>query len=458
MKIITFFACLITAVSFGQDHNKKIDEIFTELANDKKFNGNVLVAEKGNIVYQKSFGFANEATGEMLNNNTIFELASVSKQFTAAAIAILEQNKKLSYEDDLAKFIPELAFYKGVKIKHLIHHTGGLPDYMELMYFNWDKSKIATNKDMIAILAEKKPTALFEPNTKFEYSNTGYALLGSIIEKVSGKTYGNFLQDNIFKPLKMNSSFVYTRRYAPKKVENYAYGYVYSEALKKYVLPDEVDGEDMVYWLDGIVGDGTVNSTTGDLLKWDRALYGTALLPKAAIDRLFEPIELNDKTKSNYGFGWMIEDLKDYGKIVSHSGGWGGYSTYIERHITNDKTIIILENSTSSFPVNKLRKVLYDIKEEAKTEIKLPDAILASYVGEYELAPGYIVAITKDGNQLNTQLTGQQAFPIYPYTETKFFLKVVEANIEFVKDDKGVVTKLVLNQNGREIPALRKKV
>ena len=456
-KLITLFAFLVSAVSFGQDHNKKIDEVFTALASSKKFNGNVLVAEKGNIVYQKSFGIANEATGELLTNNSVFELASVSKQFTAMAIAILENNKKLSYEDDLAKFIPELAFYKGVKIKHLIHHTAGLPDYMEQMYYTWDKSKIATNKDMIAALAKTQPMSLFEPNEKFEYSNTGYALLASIIEKASGKTYADFLQDNIFKPLKMTSTFVYTRRYAPKEVKNYAYGYVYSKELKKNVLADDAEDNKMVYWLDGIVGDGTVNSTTGDLLKWDRALYGSTLLPKAAVDKLFEPFPLNDGTKSDYGFGWILENSTDYGKIVSHSGGWGGYATYIERDITNDKTIILLENSTSAFPVDKLRKILYDVKEEKKEEIKLSDAVLSTYVGEYELAPGYIFTIAKDGSQLSAQLTGQQALPIYPYAEAKFFSKVVEASIDFIKDDKGTVIKLVLHQNGRQMEAPRKK-
>ena len=191
------------------------------------------------MIYKKSFGIANEETKQPLNENSIFEIASITKQFTAMAIMMLNEKGKLNLDDDISKFIPELAFYKGITIRHLLNHTSGLPDYMELFEKIFDKSKIATNKDIISIFAQRQPKVLFTPNSKHDYCNTGYALLASIIEKVSGETYPNFLQKAIFKPLGMKNTFVYKRRLTPKQIDNYAYGYVYSDSLKKYALPDD---------------------------------------------------------------------------------------------------------------------------------------------------------------------------------------------------------------------------
>jgi CubicO group peptidase (beta-lactamase class C family) len=273
---ITFFNLLIAffylQVAFTQNRIQKIDSLLTASYKNDLFNGCVLIAEKGKVIYKKSFGYSNESTKEKLNENSIFELASISKTFTAMGIVILKEQGKLSYDDKLAKYIPELSFYKDITIKHLLHHTSGLDSYESLMETMYDKSKIVDNKIMIDFFAKYQPKLLFEPKTKWEYSNTGYALLASIIEKVSGLKYGEFLDKAIFNPLKMTNTLVYNRRYAPKTVKNYAYGYVYDPSTKKYVLPDSLENTKYVIWLDGVVGDGTVNSSTIDLYKWDRAL------------------------------------------------------------------------------------------------------------------------------------------------------------------------------------------
>jgi CubicO group peptidase (beta-lactamase class C family) len=317
------------------------DSICNSLQMAGTFNGNILVAEKGNVVYKGCFGIANEQTGQKLNENSIFELASLSKQFTAMAIVLLKEKDKLSLDDKMSKFIPELIQYNDVSIRNLLNHTGGLPDYMELMDSMFDKSKIATNQDIIALFVKHKPKVLFTSNTKFEYSNTGYALLATIIENVSGKSYSEFLEENIFKPLDMKNTFVYTRRKAPKKIDNYAYGYIYSDSLKRKIIPDSLNETKFVVYLDGIVGDGTVNSTVIDLLKWDRALYSTELCSRSSIKEIFTPGVLDNKTYTNYGFGWF---LVDGGRIANHTGGWPGYTMFIERDLENDETIIILQN------------------------------------------------------------------------------------------------------------------
>ena len=460
-SIITIAFFLVGQLAFGQDRIKKIDSLLNSVYSNKKINGNFLIAEKGKVIYSKSFGYANEETKEKLNGNSVFELASCSKQFTAMAIMILKEKGKLNLDDDIKNFIPALSSYKGITIRNLLNHTSGLPDYMELMDTLFDKSKIATNNDIIAIFNKHNPKILFEPNAKYEYSNTGYALLASIIEKASGLTFADFLNKNIFKPLQMKNSFVYTRRLSPKKIGNYAFGYVYSDNLKKYLLPDEITETKMVIWLDGIVGDGCVNSTVNDLLKWDRALYTNKLLSAVGMKEVFEVATLNDKSKTKYGFGWDVEENADFGKIVSHSGSWPGYITYIDRHITNDKTIIILQNHNNvSIPVKSIRNILYNKAlpiRKIRKEIVLSTEQLQKFVGTYEVEKEFEIKISLDKGQLFTQLTGQNAFPIFAESELQFFLKVVDAQLQFGQNEKGEIVKLFLLQNGNKIEAKRTK-
>jgi CubicO group peptidase (beta-lactamase class C family) len=356
-----FFFLIIGNFSFAQSRIQKIDQLIDSLILQQKFNGNILIAERGEIIYERSYGVANEATNEKLNRNSIFELASCSKQFTAMGIVILKENGKLDLNDKISQYIPELSIYSEISIKNLLHHTGGLPDYMLIMDTVWDKSKIATNDDIIKIFSKHQPEVLFEPNTKHEYSNTGYVLLASIIERVSGLSYADFLEKFIFKPLEMRNSFVYNRRLSPRKIENYAFGYIFIKSQNKYVLPDDFERTKMVYWLDGVVGDGTVNSNVIDLLKWDRALYSTKLVSNESIQEIFSNGHLNDGSIGKHGFGWRIVDTKEFGRIAKHSGGWPGYMTYIERNIDSDKTIIVLQNHCNvTIPADEIRSILYN--------------------------------------------------------------------------------------------------
>jgi CubicO group peptidase (beta-lactamase class C family) len=433
------------------------DSVVSSLAKAGFFNGNVLLAEKGHVLYSKSFGYAAEYSKRTLDEQSVFELASCSKQFTAAAIVLLQQQGSLSYDDLLGKWIPALQAYKGVTVRHLLHHTSGIPDYMELMDTLWDHKKIATNKDVINMLARYHPQPEFEPGTKFEYSNTGYALLASIIEAASGKSYDALLKDRIFTPAGMKNSFVYTRRYAPRKVDNYAYGYVFSDSLQRKIVPDSLPAYDRVIWLDGIKGDGTVNSTVGDLLKWDRSLYGNALFSDVSKQLIFTSGKLEDGSETGYGFGWMLKTDSLMGRIAAHSGGWPGYVTYVERHLDKDKTIIILQNTDKGkLPVKAFRSILYEqalIAAPVRIAVQVSPVILEAYVGEYELAPSFIITISMDDGQLFCQATGQSRFALYPESETGFFLKAIDAQIDFRKDESGEVNRLTLHQGGRDTPA-----
>ncbi|GGH02597.1 serine hydrolase domain-containing protein [Pedobacter zeae] len=349
--------------TFGQSvQYKQLDSLFNSLFKQKIFNGNVLIADKGKILFEKGYGFANEKTEQKINNQTIFELASVSKQFTAMGIVLLEKHGKLNYDDKISKYIPELDFYGNISIRNLLNHTAGLPDYMEIFEEKWDKTKFATNQDIVNVLAKYRPKVIFQPGERFQYSDTGYTLLALIIEKVSHKTFGRFLSENIFQPLKMKNTFIYRSRFEPKEIKNYALGYV-KDSLGNKVLPDSFGKEFYTYYLDGIVGDGTVNSTTEDLLKWDRALYDDKLIDSKDKELIFNSAKTNDGKETNYGFGWFVGNSKKYRRIVYHTGGWPGYSTYIERHLDNDKTVIILQNQSeakiNSF-LQKVRTILYN--------------------------------------------------------------------------------------------------
>jgi CubicO group peptidase (beta-lactamase class C family) len=347
MKKIVVLLLLPMILQAQMDYTSRLDSYMQGEVSRNNFNGNVLIAKAGNIIYQKSFGYSSYTTKELLNNNTVFELASVSKQFTAVGILLLQEKNKLKLTDSLRHYFPELP-YSNITIQNLLTHTSGLPDYMAAMANKWNHKQVAFNDDVIKFLAEEKIPADFKPNEKCEYSNTAYEMLASIIEKVSGQKFNIYMQENIFKPLGMQHSRIYnTRRSTKEIIPNYAYGFVYSDDLKKYILPDSIPDYDFVIYLDGIVGDGVVNSTTGDLLIWDRALKNHLLLSEKMQAEMFSPQSLIDPvTKTYYGYGEFL-GKNEFGNYIAHSGGWPGYKNNLVRYIEEDLTIIILSNNES---------------------------------------------------------------------------------------------------------------
>lgn len=450
------FLLLVTGLSFltakAQDIPARIDSFFKIMHEAGGFNGNVLIASHDTVIYKGSFGLAEIATGRKLNDSSVFELASVSKQFTAMGIVLLERAGKLSYTDSLRHFFPQLP-YNNITVEHLLYHTSGLPDYMTLMKEKTERGSITFNEDLIRLLAQYKPPVNFKPGEKWEYSNTGYALLASIIEKVSGKTFGEYLKAKIFKPLGMRHTEVYRRRFENRKVKNYAYGYVKSDSLKNMILPDEHPNyADMVRRLDGIVGDGTVNSTTGDLLKWSLALDKNLLVPASVKERIFRVGKLNDGDITNYAYGWMTDSLSGIGPVVNHGGSWPGYNTWIEKHFSTGKTVILLNNyGNMQIEYNTLLNLIYNIKGKEKMTTPVDSALLKQYEGVYQLVPEFSITINAKGDRIFAQATGQGEFEIFPEKEDLFFYKVVEAQLKFVRNEKKEIVSLILIQNRREM-------
>jgi CubicO group peptidase (beta-lactamase class C family) len=443
--LLLFFVPVFAAAQ--KDHAKLLQEYMTGQNKYFQFNGAILVAEKGKPIYQQALGYADYNTKRMLNDSSVFELASVSKQFTAMGIMILKDRKLLSYENNIKKYFPQLP-YDNITIRNLLTHTAGIPSYEDQFEKNWDRKKIAFNKDVIDMLSQRKDTLFFKPGSKWRYSNTGYALLASIIEKVSGMSYNDFMAVNVFRPLGMNHTFIYNSRRTTKKFpENYALGFVYSDSLKRYVLPDELPAFDMVYYLDGIVGDGCVNSTIGDLFKWDRALNSNKLVSRAALDEMLSPLVQTSPTDSTsfYGFGVGIQPKSDKGKIISHTGGWPGYRTLLMRRTAMDETIIILSNSESNLPFFRaaVESILNDediVMPYEHKEVKIDTSLLVNYVGKY--FGGVTMQFIKKDGKLYRHRTGTTDIELKPESNTKFFYgDGTDRQIEFETDGSGKVIK-----------------
>lgn len=308
----------------------RIDSALTYLNQRELFNGTVLIAEKGKVVYKKAFG-VRSAQGEPLTTASSFNLASVSKQFYAMMAMMLMEQGKLAYDDPVKKYLAKFP-YDGVTIRHLLNQTSGLPEYFDIAQGRMTLLDTLTNAAMIDILAERKPPLVFVPGTKWEYCNTNYTTLASVVEAVSGMKPEQFLQQYIARPLKMNDTYIYHLKqgqYPASRVFGFR-----TEGGKR--VPD-----DLVRF-DGIVGDGNVYSSVEDLLKWDQALYTEKLVKKATLQEAFTPGRLKNGDATSYGFGWGVEES---GKKLLHTGGWVGFRTIIVRYTDKNQTLIVLDNS-----------------------------------------------------------------------------------------------------------------
>lgn len=312
-----------------------------EKSEQEDFSGVVLVAQDGKILVEKAIGMRSFETQIPLKTKDIFELASVSKQFTAMMVMMCKEKGMLGFDDPVSKYldIP----YSGITIRNLLTHTSGLPDYQAIMDEHWDKSKVAGNPDILEYLRKYQPPMLSAPGEKYEYSNTGYVLLASIVEKASGRDFIELTREWIFKPLGMKYTDIRTLE-EKAAVTNFAAGHL-KDSLGNYINANKFHSSDYTVWLGNRKGPGRVSSNAQDLLIWDQALYSGNLVSEETLAEAFTPQKLNDGTRSYYGFGWDLEPKSPFGKMVSHTGDNPGYKTIIVRYVEENKTIIILNNN-----------------------------------------------------------------------------------------------------------------
>lgn len=342
---------------FYQLKADKIDSILQHKATKQYFNGNVLVAYKGNCIYNESFGYADMLRRKKLNKDDIFQLASVSKQFTAMAVMLLKERNLLSYDDSVTKYIPEFP-YPRITVRMLLNHTSGLPNYYWLDEHCWKGNDAPNNEDIIKMLAEQKLNLYFRPGSRWDYSNTGYIILASVVERVTNQPFADFMQQHVFDPLKMNNTFVYSSTSSNSKKDRLI-GYYY-RGRRYRMIPETVN--------DGAVGDKGVYSTTNDLFKWDQALYHNTLVSEETMYEAISTFKLRGKYEIPYGFGFRIRKRNDK-KIAYHHGKWNGFRTSLLRYVEDTNTVIVLNHTSSSLNYSIIREIQQVLDDSSNADL-----------------------------------------------------------------------------------------
>lgn len=308
-----------------------IDSFMKKLHNRSGFNGNVLVAKKGKILYQNSFGWANYLLKDSLKIGSKFELASVSKPMTALAILQLVDQGKITLDQQVSDFFPGFP-YEGVTVRQLLTHRSGMPNYVYFVDKIWpDRKKGMSNIDAINLLIEHKPSRYGKPDGRFHYNNSNYMVLGAIVEKASGQDFATYMEEHVFKPAGMKNTAALSR-------------------VKYDKIPTDVIGHDRVWrrsvvqdYLDGPLGDKGIYSTVQDMYLLDLALKEGRLLNKALLDSAYVPRSDAKKGVFSYGYGWRTFTTEG-AQIVYHTGWWHGFKNLYVRDLKNDITIVLLSN------------------------------------------------------------------------------------------------------------------
>ena len=312
----------------------KIDNLFGDYDHPDSPGASVMVVRDGKVIFAKGYGLANVEERIACGTNTNFRLASVTKQFTAMAIMILAERKKLSLDETLTDFFPEFPPYgKGIMVRHLLSHTAGLVDYEDVIPKGTEIPVL--DRDVLRLLMQQKQTN-FPPGSKHRYSNSGYALLALIVEARSGNTFAHFLKENIFQPLKMKHTLAYEQGLSV--VPNRAFGY--SPEGTGFKRTDQS-------LTSSVLGDGGIYSSVADLYHWDQALYTDKLVSQKMLKLAFTPATETEHPNTGYGFGWYVGKYHGL-KELWHSGNSIGFSTRIARFPEKRFTVIILTNRTDA--------------------------------------------------------------------------------------------------------------
>jgi CubicO group peptidase (beta-lactamase class C family) len=334
-----------------------VDSFFTLIHKKNEFNGTVLVVDNGEVIYRKAFGYANFKTKDSLTPFSVFQLASVSKQFTAISILQLYEQGKLSLQDPVSKFFPDFP-YKNITLQLLLSHRSGLPNYV---YFSeeyyTEKNKQLTNSKLMELLSKHKPELYFEPDKKFNYCNTNYCILASVVEKVSGVSFAKYVSKNLLEKVGLQYSFISAPTNATQK-KLLVTGY------------DENNLESVPDFMDGLLGDKGVYSSVIDLKKWDDALYTGSIIQLKTLQLAMKPANNDMIGGRNYGYGWRIKMLADNTPVYYHGGWWKGFNTFSMRNPADKSAIIILSNHVNgSFNnITSFIPVFYNQKKGAEPE------------------------------------------------------------------------------------------
>lgn len=428
----------------AQGIESQVDEYIGAHMRGGNFSGSILVARNGQVLMSKAYGMANYEHDVPNTPHTKFEIGSMSKPFTAMAITILQEKGLLGFDDPLSKFIPDFPDGEKITIHHLLTHTSGVPVLSGIPDF---KNLLRIKKPLEETIKKLKMMPMvFTPGEDYQYSNSGYILLGYIIEKVSGESYGDFLEENIFNPLDMkNTGYDDPVTVVKHRAEGYTPG-------SKNGLSN-ADYEDLT----SIRGAGSLYSTAEDLYRWDRALYTEKLVNKSTLEKMFTP-----PIERHYGYGWVVSKRFDR-KMIWHDGSTLGFQTYIARFVDDNICLIIMSNFLHT-PMPKIRKDLaaivfgeeYELPELRKIA-EVDPALYKSYVGKYALENEDVITVLTENDRLFAEtLAFPSRFEIFPESDTRFFLKIREGvAMTFVKNEKGEVGEFILHWGDSDIPGKR---
>lgn len=433
MKKIFLLVALFPFLSRAQDLASRADELLTAYYKQGKFNGTVLLAKGGKVLFEKGYGFA-DVVGKVPNTAaTEFRIGSISKPFTAILILQLQEQGLLSVKDPVSKHVPGYPKGDSILVEHLLNHTSGIRSItaMKEYYAKWIGEPATLPQTIDRFKGE--PLG-FSPGARFEYSNSNYILLSYIAEKASGKSYSQLLNEGIVQKLHLSATGL-DRNDRPSK----------QKALGYAANPQSDFAPARFNDMSVLAGAGALYATARDLYALDRALYGSTLLSEASRAAMFSP------GKAPYGFGWEIKE-KGGRKEISHSGSIDGFVSNIIRFPGEDACIIFLSNyfeSKGPQICKSLTALLfgesYELPKERKP-VTLPAEVLQRYAGRYGLEGGPVLTITAEGGKLSGKLGNQPPFEMLAESETQFFVKVVDADVEFQKDAAGAITGVALKQ------------
>ncbi|HEX5886929.1 MAG TPA: serine hydrolase domain-containing protein [Pyrinomonadaceae bacterium] len=326
---------LLSATCFAQNGvTTKVDDYIRAEMKTQQIPGlSLAVINNGEIVLARGYGLANVEHQAPVKPETIFQSGSVGKQFTAAAVMLLVEDGKLNLDDKLTKYIansPES--WNKITVRHLLTHTSGMTDYPK----DFDMRRDYTEDDLVQMI--KSTPLAFQPGEKYSYSNLAYVMLGVLIRKVSGKFYGDFLQERVFKPLDMSTARVISEA---DIVANRAAGY--------RVVNGQLKNQNWVSPSLNTTADGALYLTVYDMAKWDAALYTEKLLKRASLDAMWTPVKLNNGKTHPYGFGWALGQVRGH-RIVEHGGSWQGFKSHISRYVDDKLTVVVFANQSRANP------------------------------------------------------------------------------------------------------------
>jgi CubicO group peptidase (beta-lactamase class C family) len=422
----------------SKPYTARMDQIVSSYYEHKQFMGSVLVTRGDQVLFDKSYGYANLEWNTPFTEDAKFRLGSLTKQFTAASILLLQERGKLKTTDLISRYLDDSpAAWNKITLRNLLTHSSGIPNFTDVPDYGSKIALLPTTPDKEYLSFHDKPLD-FQPGVKFSYSNSNYLLLGMIIEKVSGMKYSNFLQQNLFGPLHMtntgmdsNSGILHHRVYG------------YSAAGGVVVNADYAD-------MTVPFAAGALYSTTRDLATWNSALYGGKLLKPESLT------EMTTAFKSNYAYGLMVRTVDGHQEI-EHGGGIEGFNTFLSYDSADKLSVVVLSNLNSGAPgqiASQLAALAHGqtvVLPSERKAVTVSPTVLAQYVGTYALAPAFSITITLAGGHLEAQGTNQPKITLSAESENEFFSTEPDAQIEFSKNGKGVVDHLTLFQGGQKV-------